>query len=229
MNKKKQRGRCLRLATPTLKARFFSKISYYKSRLYSSQVRSLILIVLLFFLSVAGVLVTTQVWASTAIGQTQQEPLQLVQEAKSLYQNRQFESALTVWEQVAAAFAAREDKLNQAMALSNLALTSQQLGRWEQAKKAIATSLNILQTQPKTPEQSQILSSTLDIQGQLQLAVGESEAALATWKQAAEIYQNLGNQNGAIRSQINQTQAMQDLGLYPMACKTLLKTLKLDH
>ncbi|MCC5603887.1 CHAT domain-containing protein [Nostoc favosum] len=237
MNKKKQRGRCLRGATPTLKARFFSQISHYKSRLYSSQVRSLILVVLLFFLSVGGVLVTTQVWASTAIGQTQQEPLQLVKQAKSLYQNRQFESALTVWEQVAAAFAAREDKLNQAMALSNLALTSQQLGRWEQAKKAIATSLNILQTQPKTPQRAseggaaltQILSSTLDIQGQLQLAVGESEAALATWKQAAEIYQNLGNQNGAIRSQINQTQAMQDLGLYPMACKTLLKTLELDH
>ncbi|MCC5632156.1 CHAT domain-containing protein [Nostoc sphaeroides CHAB 2801] len=96
-------------------------------------------------------------------------------------------------------------------------------------KSDIATSLNILQTQPKTPELAQILSSTLDIQGQLQLAVGESEAALATWKQATEIYQNLGNQNGAIRSQINQTQAMQNLGLYPMACKTLLKTLKLDH
>ncbi|MEA5621823.1 CHAT domain-containing protein [Nostoc sp. UHCC 0251] len=229
MNKKKQRGRCLRLATPTLKARFFSKISHYKSRLYSSQVRSLILVVLLFFLSVGGVLVTTQVWASTAIAQTQQEPLELVKQGKSLYQNRQFETALTVWEQVAAAFAAREDKLNQAMALSNLALTAQQLGRWEQAKKAIATSLNILQTQPKTPERLQILSSTLDIQGQLQLAVGESEAALATWKQAAEIYQNLGNQNGAIRSQINQSQAMQNMGLYPMACKTLLKTLKLDH
>ena len=237
MNEKKQRGRYLRRATPTLKARFFSQISHYKSRLYSSQVRSLILAILLFFLSVGGVLVTSQVWASTAIVQTQQEPLQLVEQGKSLYKNGQFESALTVWEQVAAAFAAREDKLNQAMALSNLALTAQQLGRWEQAKKAIATSLNILQTQPKTPERAseggaaltQILSSTLDIQGQLQLAVGESEAALATWKQAAKIYQNLGNQNGAIRSQINQTQAMQDLGLYPMACKTLLKTLEFDH
>ncbi|BBD63741.1 tetratricopeptide domain protein [Nostoc commune NIES-4072] len=237
MNQKKQIGRCLRRATPTLKARFFSQINHYKSRLYSSQVRSLILAILLFFLSVGGVLVTTQVWASTAIGQTQQEPLQLVQEAKSFYKDGQFESALTLWEQVAAAFAVREDKLNQAMALSNLALTAQQLGRWEQAKKAIATSLNILQTQPKTPEQAsaggaaltQILSSTLDIQGQLQLAVGESEAALATWKQAAEIYQNLSNQNGAIRNQINQTQAMQDLGLYPMACKTLLKILEFDH
>ncbi|MCC5618432.1 CHAT domain-containing protein [Nostoc sp. CHAB 5836] len=228
MNKKKQRWQWL-------KARFFSKISGYKqsgfivSRLYSSQVRSLILAVLLFFLSVGGVVVTTQVWASTAIAQTQQEPLQLVEQGKSLYKNGQFAQALTVWEQVAAAFAAREDKLNQAMALSNIAFTAQQLGRWEQGKKAIATSLNILQTQPKTPEQAQILSSTLDIQGQLQLALGESEAALATWKQATEIYQNLGNQNGAIRSQINQTQAMQNLGLYPMACKTLLKILELDH
>ncbi|MEH2358202.1 CHAT domain-containing protein [Nostoc sp.] len=235
MHKKKQRWRCLRWATPTLKGRFFSQISRYKQsdlivkRLDSSQVRSLILAVLLFFLSVGGVLVTTQVWASTAIVQTQQQPLQLVEQAKLLYQNREFAQALIVWEQVAAAFAAREDKLNQAMALSNLALTAQQLGRWESAKKAIATSLNILQTQPKTLERSQILGSTLDIQGQLQLAVGESEAALETWKQTAEIYQNLGNQNAATKNQINQTQAMQDLGLYPMACKTLLKTLELDH
>ncbi|MCC5632155.1 tetratricopeptide repeat protein [Nostoc sphaeroides CHAB 2801] len=138
MDRKKQMGRCPRRATPTLKARFFSQINHYKSRLYSSQVRSLILVVLLFFLSVGGVLVTTHVGASTAIGQTQQEPLQLVQEAKSFYKNGQFESALTLWEQAAAAFAAREDKLNQAMALSNLALTAQQLGRWEQAKKAIS-------------------------------------------------------------------------------------------
>ncbi|MBH8567014.1 CHAT domain-containing protein [Nostoc sp. CENA67] len=191
--------------------------------------RSLILAVLLFFLSVGGVLFTTHVWASTAIVLTPQQPLQLVEQGKMLYQNRQFESALKVWEQVAAAFAARDDKLNQAMALSNLSLTAQQLGKWEQAKQAIATSLNILQTQPETSAKLQILSSTLDIQGQLQLAVGESQAALATWQQAAEIYQNIGNQNGAIRSQINQAQAMQDLGLYPRACKTLLKALELEH
>ena len=50
-----------------------------------AKVRSLILVVLLFLLSVGGVLVTTQVWASTAIKQTQQEPLQLVEQGK-LYQ-----------------------------------------------------------------------------------------------------------------------------------------------
>ncbi len=212
-----------------------ARISRHKSiyfpipKQYPPQVRSLILAVMLFFLSVGGVLLTTQVWAVTPTVQTQPEPLQLVQQGKALYQNGQFAQALTVWEQAAAAFAGRGDQLNQAMALSNLALTSQQLKRWDQAKTAIANSLNILQTQPKTLERSQILSSTLDIQGQLQLALGESAAALATWQQAAEIYRNLGNQNGAIRSEINQAQAMQDLGLYPRACKTLLKTLELDH
>ncbi|MDF5707232.1 MAG: CHAT domain-containing protein [Nostoc sp. S4] len=215
----KQHGwRCLRRAMPTLRA-FFSPSN-------RSPRRSLILVVLLFFLSVGGVLLNDRVWASTAV---QKQAFDLVEQGKSLYENRQFASALSVWEQAAAAFAAREDKLNQAMALSNLSLTAQQLGRWEQAKNAIATSLNILQTQAKTPERAQILSSTLDIQGQLQLAVGESEAALATWQQAAQIYQTLGNQNGLTRNQINQAQAMQDLGLYPRACKTLLKVLELDY
>ena len=236
MGKKQHVWRCLRRATPTLRA-FFSPsnrrtiksnfpIPTTQSSVPSPQ--SLILVVLLFFLSLGGVLLNNHVWASTAIAQSQQA-LDLVKQGKSLYETRQFESALNVWQQAAAAFAAREDKLNQAMALSNLSLTAQQLGRWEQAKGAIATSLNILQTQAKTPEQLQILSSTLDIQGQLQLAVGESEAALATWQQAAQIYQTLGNQNGVIQNQINQAQAMQDLGLYPRACKTLLKVLELDY
>ncbi|WP_392532532.1 CHAT domain-containing protein [Nostoc sp. C117] len=220
-----------RWARPRSQRTFRTKFFWQNNRqvVRGSQTWKLILAVLLFFLSVGGVLVNSHVWGSTAIVQTPQTPFLLVEQAKSLYENRQFEEALTVWEQVARAFAGRGDRLNQAMALSNLSLTAQQLGRWDRAKKAIATSLNIIQTQAKTPAQLQILSSTLDIQGQLQLAMGESEAAITTWQQAAKIYQNLGNQNGVTRSQINQAQAMQDLGLYPRACKTLLKTLEFDR
>jgi CHAT domain-containing protein len=152
----------------------------------------------------------------------------LVEQGKKLYQARQFEEAATVWQQVADALAARGDKLNQAMALSNLSLTYQQLGKWDEAQRAIATSLNLLPTQSRTREQQRILASTLDIQGQLQLSVGQPEDALETWQQAADIYANIGNRDGALGSQINQAQAMQDLGFYPRACQTLLEALGLD-
>jgi tetratricopeptide (TPR) repeat protein len=125
-------------------------------------------------------------------------------------------------------FAARGDKLNQAMASSNLSLTEQKLGKWDEAKTSIAESLNLLQTLPKNPDRQRILASTLDIQGQLQLGVGQPENALKTWQQAADIYREIGSLDDVIRSQINRSQAFQDLGLYPRACETLLDALNFD-
>lgn len=216
--------------TPT-SARKFRWLSYalmkIVKRLYRR--RSLFLAVLLFFLSIGVPLVAAKVSASTSIAQTQQNPLRLVEQGRALYEAGHFEQAVTAWQQATSAFAARGDKLNQAMALSNLSLTAQQLGRWDEAKEAIASSLNLLRSQERTQDQLRILASTLDIQGQLQLAQGQSEAALKTWQQTADIYGNIGDQDGEARSQINQAQSLQDLGLYPRACKTLLKALKLNN
>jgi CHAT domain-containing protein len=190
--------------------------------------RSLFLAALLFFLSLGVPLFAAQVSASTSIVQTQQNPSKLIELAKALYEAGQFEEAAQSWQHAASAFAALGDRLNQAMALSNFSLSAQQLGKWEQAKEAIASSLNLLETHEKIQEQSRILASTLDIQGQLQLALGHSIAALKTWQQSTDIYENIGDRDSTLRSRINQAQAMQELGLYPRACKTLLKALELD-
>ena len=190
--------------------------------------RSLILAVLLFFFSMAVPLFVAQVSVSTPIVQNQQNTFQLVELGRKLYQTRQFEEAATVWQQLADALAGRGDRLNQAMALSNLSLTYQQLGQWNESKRAIAQSLTLLQTLPQTREQQRIFTSTLDIQGQLQLAVGQPENALQTWQQSADIYGQIGDRNGVMGSRINQAQAMQNLGLYPRACQTLLEALELD-
>jgi tetratricopeptide (TPR) repeat protein len=138
------------------------------------------------------------------------------------------QQAAALWQQAVSAFAARGDRLNQAMALSNLSLTYQQLGQWEPANQAIAESLNLLQTQESVPEQLRILAQTLDIQGQLQLAAGQSEKDLDTWQQAAQTYAKIGDKDRTVQSQINQVQALENLGLYPRACKTLLEALELD-
>jgi CHAT domain-containing protein len=51
---------------------------------------------------------------------------------------------------------------------------------------------------------------------------GELASAATTWQQAAAVYQEQGNRLGSTKSLINQAQVLQDLGLYPKACDTLL-------
>ena len=160
--------------------------------------------------------------------QAQQNIPQLVQQAKTLYEQRQFDRAANIWQQVAVAFATKNDSLNQAMALSNLSLTYQQLGKWEQAKVAIDQSINLLQKLENTSDRKRIVAQSLDIQGRLQRARGDSETAIETWQKAATIYTEIGNKDAVIQNQINQSQALQDLGLYPRACQTLLKAFELD-
>jgi len=184
---------------------------------------SLFFLVLLFSLSLK-----ISFSLSTPLRQTEQDTSQLIEQGKELYQTGQFEAASVIWQQAVNLFTARGDRLNRAMALSNLSLSQQQLGKWEEAKVAIAQSLQLLQSLTKTPEQTRILSSTLNIQGQLQLAVGQPENALKTWQQSAAIYKEIDNLEGVKESEINQAQALQDLGLYPRACQTLLQTLELN-
>jgi len=191
--------------------------------------RSLILLLLLFLISITVPVWVTQVSASSSIHQTQHHSLDLTAQGKTLYQAQQFEEAATVWQQAADQFAVEGDPLNQAMALSNLSLTAQQLGQWNQAKSAIAQSLSLLQPLRETPLQQRLFAGALQIQGQLQLALGESTHALQTWQQATAIYTTIGDKNQVRHSQINQAQAMQKLGFYPRACNTLLTALEINH
>ncbi|MCU0533290.1 MAG: CHAT domain-containing protein [Hydrococcus sp. Prado102] len=143
-------------------------------------------------------------------------PSSLIQQGKTLYEAGQFAQAVKVLQQAANDFKAAGDELNLALTLSNLSLAYQQLGQWEQAENAIAQSLNLLPTQP-----SPILAQSLEIRGRLQLARGQAQAALDTWQQSADIYAQISDETGIVRSRINQAQALQVLGLYRQAQKTL--------
>ncbi|MBV8885554.1 MAG: CHAT domain-containing protein, partial [Chroococcidiopsidaceae cyanobacterium CP_BM_RX_35] len=149
---------------------------------------------------------------------------QLVQQGRELYEAGQFPQAITVWQQAALAFKAQKDVLNQAMVLSNLSLAYQQLGQWSQATATITDSLKLLQSSPSVGNskgRSQILAQVLNTQGSLQLALGQTEAALTTWQRATATYTQAGDEVGVSRSLINQAQALQTLGLYVRASETL--------
>ncbi|MFB2768129.1 CHAT domain-containing protein [Pelatocladus sp. BLCC-F211] len=60
-------------------------------------------------------------------------------------------------------------------------------------------------------------------QGQQSYNIGNFDQAIQLWQAAAQAYQQMGDKEGVTKSLINQSQALQELGLYPKACKTLLQ------
>jgi CHAT domain-containing protein len=187
-----------------------------------------VLLFLAMFLG-AGLLPPTfaQMTAENSIVQSLPDAQNLVEQGRKLYEAERFTEAVAAWQQAISAFKANGDALRQAMTLGNLSLAYQQLGQWTEAEKAIAQSLNILQTAQNTKERSQILAQALDIKGRLQLAQSKAEDALNTWQQAVDIYAKIGAHNALIRNRINQAQALQALGLYRQAQKTLCESTQL--
>jgi CHAT domain-containing protein len=150
--------------------------------------------------------------------------LSLEQQAQQSYEAGQFDKATQLLKQAAADSAAKGDELGQARQLRNLALAYQKLGKLSLANEAIQESLKSLldlKKQGNTKESQRLLAQTLEVKGTLQLDAGQSEQALETWKQTANYYQQIDDLSGITRSKINQSQALQRLGLYRQAIKTL--------
>jgi CHAT domain-containing protein len=170
--------------------------------------------------------------AGVDVDQITQQPSsrQLVQQATQLYQNGDYTAAIAVWQQTVTAFQAVGDGSNQAMALSNLSLTHQQLGQWPQATAAITEALKQLEPNSQSPlggkrssnaVPPQLRASVLSIQGRLQLSLGQAQAALETWQQTAKLYGQANDPTGELGSQVNQAEAMQELGFYRNAARLL--------
>jgi CHAT domain-containing protein len=178
---------------------------------------SVFLLILLFCLALAIPPVFAQIHTDT---------VQLMQQGRQLYNSGEFTKAIPVWQQAITTLPS--NSLNTATVWSNLSLTHQQLGEWGAANTAIHKSIEILESAKTTTEQQRILAQTLDIQGQLLQKTGQSQEALNTWAQAARLYPQ--SANGQLHlNLINQAQAMQDLGMYPRACQTLLEILGLSN
>lgn len=202
---------------------FFHRVRRLLKYLPREAYRCGILILLAIFLTI-GVLPPTFAFiaAQNSIVQGVVNAQELFQQGRNLYEAERFHEASLVFQQASVAFKAQGDRIRQAMSLSNLSLVYQQLGQWSKASQAINQSLNLLQdTSTEQASRSQILAQALDIQGRLELAQGKAELALNTWQQAAAIYAKIGDRTGSIRSHINSAQALQSLGNYRQAQKTL--------
>ncbi len=167
------------------------------------------------------------------LSQLQVQPVEdelvtLLNQGRQLYQGGRFAEAVAVWARAANRYQQSGDRLNHSLSLNYLSLAYQELGEWEPAQKAIAQSLSLLDQSASPTRQApsssapeafsqQIFAQALNTRGSLQLAQGEPEAALDSWKQAESVYRLVGDMTGALGSQINQAQGMQVLGLYRRA------------
>ncbi|MGL6137188.1 MAG: tetratricopeptide repeat protein, partial [Planktothrix sp.] len=149
-----------------------------------------------------------------------QDATALFQQGKQYYTQGQYTQSAEILERAILGFSQAGDRVNQAIALSNLSLVFQQLGQWEKAENTLGSSLELINNS-SFPKKPLILAQILEIQGQLQLTKGQPEQAIKTWKQSFKLYAEAGNWLGKITNQINQSIALQTLGLYRQSLKTL--------
>jgi len=164
----------------------------------------------------AGIIINNQLSSASS----------LLESGKTLFAAGRLTEAARVWQQAAASYSEQGNSLGQARSLNYLSLAYLNLGEWEQAQRRISQCLNLLQTADNLPDEATgILAESLNTQGNIQLALGQTVTALDTWQQAAIAYESVGDITGKLGSQINQARALQSLGNYRRSQKLLEQAL----
>lgn len=138
------------------------------------------------------------------------ETTDLIDQGRQWYQKQEYEEAIALWQQALTQFQRSNETAQQALTLSYLALADQHLGNWESAKQSMDSALNLLE---RLPSEVHILAQVLNTQGQLYYSQGQLEAALSSWENAEQAYQQARDPEGVTGSQLNQASVLQRLGL----------------
>ena len=143
------------------------------------------------------------------------------QEAQKLYQQSKYTEAIALLTKAIAQYGRKGDLVGKVIATRNLALIYHRLGKWEQAEKTLSQAQAVIETIDSDSLKSQLWAQLLEVQGQVELSLGRSPKALATWQQATLLYQQQNNLTGFTQGKIYQAYALQALGLYAQSIKTL--------
>ena len=182
-------------------------------------VRPVLLILL--FLGISILPVTAQAPSSASTAQVAESANTLVKQGTDYYDKGEYYKAIEVLQQAKQDYTG--DPLNQAMVLSNLSLAYQQVGEWQEARRAITHALEQLKQSSSGRLNQQLAAQALLVKGQLELAVGQPEEALQDWQAAGTQFEQIQNTLGKHRSQLYQVLALQELGFHRQAFKTLLQ------
>ena len=151
-------------------------------------------------------------------------PIDLEEQARQLYEAGNYSEAVQVLQRGLQSYRQKQDAIGMVVVLNNLCLSYQRLGQWEAAQTSLKEALTLLKQAADSPDRASLTAQTLDVQGSLQLARGQTAQAIDSWSEAAARYRQAGNLNRLALSQINQAQALQALGLYRRAISTLQAT-----
>ena len=134
----------------------------------------------------------------------------ILERGKQFYDEGKFTQAAQIWEEAVKEFEKKGELRNQVLAYNYLSIVYQELGNWEAATKAVNQALESV----KTVEDGFLYAQILNTSGNLQLKTGNAQTALDSWKQSEQVYRKLDDATGIVLSQINQAQALQNLGFY---------------
>ena len=143
-------------------------------------------------------------------------------EAEKFYRNQQYSQASDRLKAAIRAYQETKDIIGEINARRNLALVSQEMGNWQEAKREIETNFEQIARLEDKQLKQELTAESLDVLGKIFLAIGASQKALNAWERATNIYRELGNKNQENKSKINLAIAQSSLGLYNLARINLL-------
>jgi CHAT domain-containing protein len=137
-----------------------------------------------------------------------------LKQGQIFYQAGQYKEAVNVWKDAILHFEKQNNRINQALTLSYLALGYQQLGKPSEADKVSHVALELIHKSIQKSTDNFVYAQIINNQGDLLFSQGKTEAALEAWKQAEKNYKKVGDKIGEIGTQINQARAFQLLGYF---------------
>ena len=144
----------------------------------------------------------------------------LLTQGRKLYRLGRFTEAAGIWQTAAKKYQTQGDTLNQALSYSYLSLAQQELEQLSNSQKSVDKALELLKITKPAPD-AIVWAQVLNTQAGLQLHRGKAQAALESWQQAQKYYEQAGDKEGSLGSQINQAQALQNMGFYRRSKKQL--------
>jgi CHAT domain-containing protein len=179
-----------------------------------------------FFVTIAIPAIATNTQEQPVISQAQSKDASgLLVKGKTAYEAGRFTEAARYWQQATQQYQKLQNVPYEALSSNYLALAYQELGQWQEAQTKSDRSWELLQnytpSKKETHNISAITAQVLNTQGSLQLAMGQAQLALDSWQQAQQYYRQEKDNIGLFGSQINQAQALQQLGLYRRSRKML--------
>ncbi|AFZ50864.1 CHAT domain-containing protein [Dactylococcopsis salina] len=146
-----------------------------------------------------------------AVDPVQANPLQA---GESAYRQGNFAEAVERWQEAVEDYQKEGNLLQQAKALSNLALAYEQVGELDLANRMIGTSLEVLDNLAPNADRAAVLGQILNTRGHLEMLQGNTASANKTFQSAIAAYNRAGEENKKLRAQLNQVQVLKEQGRY---------------